>query len=277
MVNLKIFGYAQFVAPVKDCDAILIPKRNSSVPNLYQKPLTIKINLLLEKMNIFESIISWRPAKKFESKHIDDKLLGVMLHMATHAASAGNMQAWQFIVVRDDKIKEKLYTAALEQKQILEAPVDIIVCADLEKANLRYSTRGEVFYSIQDTAAAVQIILLAANALGLGSDWIKAFDEDKVRTAVDLPHNLRPVAIIPVGYASEEYDERKLLPFENFTWENKHGKKYELSYLIQPGNKRETSWKPIGNYIEEAFQKRRKEKPETQKMSFTQLLKKLKK
>jgi nitroreductase len=228
-------------------------------------------------MNIFESIISWRPTKKFESKHIDDKLIGVMLHMATHAASAGNMQAWQFIVVRDDEIKKKLCSVALDQKQVAEAPIDIVVCADLEKANLRYSTRGEVFYSIQDTAAAVQIILLSANALGLGSDWIKAFDEDRVRTVVELPQNLRPVAIIPIGYAREDYIERKLLPFENMTWENKYGKKYELSYIVQPGIKRETSWRPIGNYIEEAFQKRKKEKPKTEKMSFSQLVKKLKK
>jgi nitroreductase len=228
-------------------------------------------------MNIFESIISWRPAKKFENKHIDDKLIGVMLHMATHAVSAGNIQEWQFIVVRDNEIKKKLCAAALDQKQIIEAPIDIVVCADLEKANLRYSTRGEVFYSVQDTAAAVQIILLSANALGLGSDWIKAFDEDRVRTVVGLAQNLRPVAIIPVGYAAEEVAERKLLPFENMTWENKYGKKYELSYIIQPGIKRETSWKPIGNYIEEIFQKRKKEKLKTEKMSFSQLLKKLKK
>jgi len=228
-------------------------------------------------MNIFESIVSWRPAKKFESKHIDDKLVGVMLHMATHAVSAGNIQEWQFVVVRNSEIKKKLCSAALDQKQIIEAPIDIVVCADLEKVNLRYSTRGEVFYSVQDTAAAVQIILLTANALGLGSDWIKAFDEDRIRTVVGLPHNLRPVAIIPVGYTVEEVKERKLLPFENMTWEDKFGKKYELSYLIQPGVKRETSWKPIGNYIEEIFQKRKKEKPKTEKMSLSQLLKKLKK
>jgi len=229
-------------------------------------------------MNIFEDIVSWKPAKKFENKHIDDKLVGVMLHMASHAVSAGNIQEWQFIVVRDAEIKKKLSAAALEQTQIIQAPVDIVVCADIEKANLRYSTRGEVFYSIQDTAAAVQIMLLSANALGLGSDWIKAFDEEKTRTILDLPHNLRPVAIVPIGYAIEEVEERKLLPFENLTWENKFGKKYELSYIIQPGIKRETSWKPIGNYIEELFQKRKKPKlQKTEKLSFSQLMKKLKK
>jgi len=228
-------------------------------------------------MNIFEAIVSWRPAKKFESKHVDDKLVGVMLHMATHTVSAGNIQEWQFIVVRDHEIKKKLSSAALDQTQIIQAPVDIVVCADLEKANLRYATRGEVFYAIQDTAAAAQIILFTANALGLGSDWIKAFDENKVKNALGLTNNIRPVAIIPVGYASEEVSERKLMPFEHMTWENKYGKKYELSYITQPGVPRETSWKPIGNYIEELFEKRKKEKPKTEKLSLAQLLKKLKK
>jgi nitroreductase len=116
-------------------------------------------------MNIFESIVSWRPAKKFERKHVDDKLVGVILHMATHAVSAGNIQEWQFIVVREDEIKKKLTSAALDQTQIQEAPVSIVVCADLGKANLRYSTRGEVFYSVQDTAAAVQIMLLSPDSL----------------------------------------------------------------------------------------------------------------
>ena len=228
-------------------------------------------------MNIFESIVSWRPVKKFDKKHIDDKLIGVMLHMASHAVSAGNMQEWQFIVIRNNEIKKKLSVAALDQTQIEEAPIDIVVCADLEKANLRYSKRGEVFYSIQDTAAAVQILLLTANALGLGSDWIKAFDEDRIRIILGLPNNLRPVAIVPIGYALEEYSERKFLPFENMTWENAYGKKYELSYIIQPGIKREISWRPIGNQIEELFKKRQKEKPKTEKMTFSQLLKKLKK
>lgn len=228
-------------------------------------------------MNIFESVIGWRPVKKFETKHVDDKLIGVMLHMASHAVSAGNIQEWQFIVVRDAEIKKKLTTAALDQTQINQAPVSIVVCADLEKANLRYSTRGEVFYSIQDTAAAVQIILLSAKALGLGSDWIKAFDEDRVKAILDLPNNLRPVAIVLVGYAIEEVVDRKLLPFEHVTWENKYGKKYELSYIVQPGIKRETGWKPIGNYIEEMFQKKKKQIPKNEKMSLQQLLKKLKK
>ncbi len=227
-------------------------------------------------MNIFESIISWRPAKRFDSKHIDDKLIGVMLHMASHAVSAGNMQEWQFIVVRDSEIKKKLSIAALDQKQIEEAPIDIVVCADLEKANLRYSKRGEIVYALQDTAAAAQIILLTANALGLGSDWIKAFEEDRVKLLLGLPNNLRPVAIIPIGYALEEHSERKFLPFENMTWENTYGEKYELSYIIQPGVKRETSWRPIGNQIEEIFKKRQKEKPKTEKMTFSQLIKRLK-
>lgn len=228
-------------------------------------------------MNIFEAIVSWRPAKRFEKKHVDDKMIGVMLHMATHAISAGNMQEWQFIIVRDDAIKKKLFSASLEQTQIVDAPIDIVICANLEKANLRYSKRGEILYSVQDIAAATQILILTANALDLGSDWIKAFDEDKVRTILELPNNLRPLAIIPVGYSSEEYSERKFLPFESVAWENKYGKKYELSYIVQSGVSRETSWRPIGNQIEEMFKKRQKERPKEEKMTFAQFLKKLKK
>lgn len=53
---------------------------------------------------------------------------------------------------------------------------------------------------IQDTAASVQNLLLVAHELGLGACWVGAFKEEKVREILNLPDNLIPVAIVPVGY-----------------------------------------------------------------------------
>src|SRR3989304_3555310 len=116
-------------------------------------------------MNIFQAITTRKSATKFLDKEVDQKFIGLMLHMATYAHSAGNMQEWEFVVVEDKKIREKLANAALKQKQVLDAPIDIVVCADLNKASSKYEKRGEVFYAVQDTASAITNIILTANAL----------------------------------------------------------------------------------------------------------------
>jgi nitroreductase len=196
---------------------------------------------------------------KFKKDDVDDKLIGVMLHMATYAHSAGEIQEWNFIVVRDEKEKENLYKAALEHPVLKNAPVVIVVCADLEKASMRFQKRGEVFYSVQDTASASMLMLLAANALGLGAVWIGSFDEERVKDILYLPENLRPVAMIAVGYVEEEEEMRERITFDNLTWYNKYGKKYDISYIFQPGARKEVEIKPIGNLIEDAIKKLRRE------------------
>ena len=232
-------------------------------------------------MNFFETAVNWRPTTKFEKRHVDDKMVGVMLHMATHAPSAGNLQEWEFVVVRDEEVKKRLANAALEQMHIAEAPVVIVLLADLDKITIKYGKRGELVYALEDTAAAVMLLLLAAEALGLGADWIKSFDEDLVKMAVELPESARPIAIIPVGYPREQGEERRLLDFEALTWADKYKRKYDWSYRVQPGPKEEyKEFKPIGNVIEDMLKKRKKEKPKgekAEKMSFEDFLKKISK
>jgi nitroreductase len=79
----------------------------------------------------------------------------------------------------------------------------IVVCADEKRSSMGYGVRGRLLYCLQDTAAAVQNMLLTAHSLGLGSCWIGAFQEDEAKAAVKAPDGVRPVAIIPLGYPSE--------------------------------------------------------------------------
>lgn len=196
-----------------------------------------------------------------------------MLHMATQAPSAGNTQEWQFIVVKNEEIKKKLAAVALEQDFVAEAPVNIVVCADMEKIGLRYGERGIKLYFAQDTSNAIMIMLLTATALDLSSCWVGAFDEDKLKRILGLPENLKPVAIISVGYAAETPEVSGRIPFENLTWTEKYGKKYDISYLFQPGPKEEVEFKPVGNYIQDALEKYKKK---SKKMpDFLKFLKKI--
>jgi nitroreductase len=94
--------------------------------------------------------------------------------------------------------------AALNQKFVEEAPIVIVVCADEAQSSRGYGSRGATLYCIQDTAAATQNVLLAAHALDLGACWVGAFQEESVKKALNMPLNIRPVAIISVGHAAEK-------------------------------------------------------------------------
>jgi nitroreductase len=122
-----------------------------------------------------------------------------LLQAAIRAPSAGNRQPWHFYVVRDLEIRQGLAASAYGQGFVAQAPVVIVVCADAEQSAERYRQRGRELYCLQDTAAAAEHILLAAVASGLGGCWVGAFDERQAARVLELPHQHRPVAILPIG------------------------------------------------------------------------------
>jgi SagB-type dehydrogenase family enzyme len=140
-----------------------------------------------------------------------------LIDAARWAPSAGNIQPWEFIIVRKPETKRKLAEAALEQTFIEEAPVVIVVCADENRSSQGYGTRGKTLYCLQDTAAATQNIHLAAYALGLGTCWVGAFREDEAKKILNIPSGVRPVAIIPVGYPAEKPQPRNRRPINQIT------------------------------------------------------------
>ena len=141
-------------------------------------------------------------------------MVDLLIEAACCAPSAGNMQPWEFIVVRDEEVKERLAKAAGDQSFISEAPVVCVVCAVPGRSGSRYGDRGRELYCLQDTAAAVQNLMLTASANGLGSCWVGAFDEDKVSEILAIPGEARPIALIPVGYPRESPAPRRRRPLE---------------------------------------------------------------
>jgi nitroreductase len=122
-----------------------------------------------------------------------------LLDAALQAPSAGNRQPWHFYVVRSPALRRALAAAAFGQGFVAQAPIVIVVCANPPRSAARYGTRGHELYCLQDTAAAAEHILLGAVALGLGSCWVGAFDEGQVARVLNMPANLRPVAMLPLG------------------------------------------------------------------------------
>lgn len=153
--------------------------------------------------DVIECIKERRSIRRLTGE-VNDATIGRLLEAATLAPSAGNRQPWFFYVVKNREVKEQLVQAAYGQGFLLEAPVVIVVCADPEESAARYGDRGRDLYCLQDTAAAIENLLLAATAYGLGATWVGAFSEERVVMALDMPEGYRPVALIPVGIPAEE-------------------------------------------------------------------------
>lgn len=163
-------------------------------------------------MDVFDTIKNRRSIRSYDERPVTEAQIETLIEAASFAPSAGNIQPWEFVIVTDPGIKAQLAAAALDQAFIAEAPVVIVVCANETRSQQGYGSRGVNLYCIQDTAAAIQNLLLAAYALGLGTCWVGAFQEHAATSALNLPSHVRPVGIIPVGIPAERRPPRRRRP-----------------------------------------------------------------
>jgi nitroreductase len=153
-------------------------------------------------MDILKAVKERRSIRDFHKKGIPEEIVDKLIDALIWAPSAGNLQARKFYFIKDEKIKKRLAQAALNQNFIADAPLVIIGCTDSSRISWRYGERGVYLYSIQDVACSIMGMMLVAHEEGLGSVWVGAFNEASVSEVLNLPRNLRPVAIVPVGYTS---------------------------------------------------------------------------
>jgi nitroreductase len=153
-------------------------------------------------MTIFDAIKNRRSIRDFKDQDIPEEAVDALIEAIRWAPSAGNLQSRKFYFIFNKDVKKKLTRAALNQNFIAQAPLAVVACLD-RKIAARYGDRGVNLYSIQDVAASVMNMMLTAHELGLGSVWVGAFNEFEVFEILNMPHNHRPIAIIPVGYPSK--------------------------------------------------------------------------
>ena len=133
---------------------------------------------------------------------IEPEALHGVLEMALAAPSAGDLQAYHLVVVRDEAVRRRLAEASGEAF-LTEAPVNIVVCADPERSAEHFGERGRELFALQDATIAATYIQLAAVAAELGSAWAGGFPEAEVASTLELADHLRPVAILALGYPAE--------------------------------------------------------------------------
>jgi len=145
---------------------------------------------------VLEAIKKRQSVRSYQDKEITEDVLQQVLEAGRLAPSANNKQHWKFIVVKDKDLRKKLVPACKNQEFVGEAPVVIAGCGtdpDYVMSN------GEHTYSI-DLAIALDHMSLEAASLGLGTCWIGAFYQDKVKEILSIPEGVRIVNLLTLGY-----------------------------------------------------------------------------
>jgi len=171
----------------------------------------------MDFIEVVNKRMSIRAFDKEKNKKISDEVILELLELAIKAPSAGNLQSWEFIIVKDQETKNRLARAALNQRFVAEGSHLIVACANQELSATVYGNRGWDLYSIQDVTAAIMILLLGVTNIGLGACWVGAFREPEVREILGIPQGVKPVALIPIGYpkkVAEKSPPRKNLKYK---------------------------------------------------------------
>jgi len=180
-----------------------------------------------EKDDIIDIIKSRRSVRKYLEIPVEWDKIVTILEAGKAAPSSGNLQNWKFIIVKDTGTRQKIAECCLQQYWMQDAPIHIIVCTLLEPAKRFFGLRGERLYGIQNSAAAIQNMLLAAHAQGLGACWVGAFEEEMLSTALGIPDNARAQAILTIGYPDEKPPEPAEFPLEFVCFLERYGNRIE--------------------------------------------------
>lgn len=201
-----------------------------------------------EQAAVYRAIYTRRDVRsQFLPRPVEADVLGRLLTAAHHAPSVGFMQPWNFIVIRDGETRNQIRLAfehsnaeaatmfegerrtlysSLKLEGIASAPINLCITCDRERGGPvvlgRTHNRDTDLYS---TVCAVQNLMLAARAEGIGVGWVSIFKDDALRTILDLPAHVVPVAYLCIGYVAELYTKPEL---ETKGW----GKRAELKSLI---------------------------------------------
>ncbi len=153
-------------------------------------------------MDFFDVIRTRKSIRKYINKPVEPEKIEQIMSAAQLAPSWRNAQCWKFVVVTNVEKKKELIrcTSAFNQSWMGKEYAIIVACGDPKQSGFR---NGQHYYLV-DVAVAMEHLILAATALGLGTCWIGGFEEDKVKQLLRIPDNYRVVAMTVLGYPAEK-------------------------------------------------------------------------
>jgi len=161
---------------------------------------------MVRPMSFIDVILNRRSIRRYEKRDISEDVLQQILEAGRQAPSAANRQPFRFVVVKDHDILKNLCDNLIN-RFVKYAPVAIVGCADIKSL-----LTGK--WAVVDTAIAMQNMVIAAWTLGIGSCWIGACNEEKVKELLKIPDKWKFVALVTLGYPAEQPKPRKKKPFE---------------------------------------------------------------
>jgi nitroreductase len=154
-----------------------------------------------------EIIFGRRSIRAYTTNPVEDEKVQLLLEAAMAAPSAVAKDPWRFVVIRQKSLLKELAAALPNGQMLPDAQVGIVVCGDLEAAH-----DGQLSYMLQDCSAAIENLLIAAHALGLGACWLGIHPRETriehAKKVLGLPQPVMPVAAIAIGYPGEEKEPR---------------------------------------------------------------------
>ncbi len=172
-------------------------------------------------MKVFEAIQSRYSVRSYKPQEVEEEKLLRIFEAARLAPSANNRQEWRFIAVTNPETRRALMHAAKDQEFVGQAPVVIACCAATDN---HVMTCGQLCYPI-DVSIAIDHITLQAVEEGLGTCWIGAFYEDRVKEILGIPEEIRVVELLTLGYPADERLPKNRLSLDAILmrerWENR--------------------------------------------------------
>lgn len=176
-------------------------------------------------IDVLEAIHKRRSIRSFTDQPVADELLNQILEAGTWAPSAGNMQAWEFVIVKDPTARRKLVDTTdagntarggiYTQEWIMKAPVVVVVCCDVKRMTGRYGHKGRTLMTIMDCMLCVENMVLAATHFGLGTCCVVGFDPVKLKELLPIPKEISPLLLVPMGYPAQEPSAPNRLPLKD--------------------------------------------------------------
>ncbi|MCK5129574.1 MAG: nitroreductase family protein [Clostridiales bacterium] len=154
-------------------------------------------------MDFYEVINTRRSIRKYKATEIPQEVIKKVMIAAGIAPSGRNRQKWKYILVYDKKMQKQLVEFCRNQEFVGNCPVTVVVCGASIPQHNRGNYMGE-FGMLMDTSITFTHFMLAARAEGLGTCWIGLYDNEKVKTLLDVPEDWDVVALSPLGYPEDE-------------------------------------------------------------------------
>ena len=173
--------------------------------------------------HVFDAIYGRRSIRVYvEDKQVEHEKIIKLLKAGMAAPSACNIQPWEFVVVTEKETVSQI-KRSIERFGAYNAPLVIVVCGYREFIPWE-DDNGEA-----DCCAAIENMLIAATAMGLGSVWIGGFDAASIRAILDIPDHVAPIGVVYFGYPAESKEPRTQYLEEAVYWQ-----KYDRGRKHQP-------------------------------------------